>query len=103
MCFPEEAERRAKICTEGNEGAVCPENIFPDKGPFVKYSDAIAEASTWGRSTSQDVKLGNCGACGCTLKAKVHFGGMLEFKAEELNRMPEYCWQKKLYFEQNKG
>lgn len=88
MVPQETAEKRAAICV------ICPKNVFPDKGPFLKYCDKIADASTFGRTTSLDEKLGNCAACSCVLKAKVHFGGKFKLTSEELSEMPDFCWQK---------
>lgn len=88
MVSQETAEARAEICLK------CPHNIFPDKDLFVKWSDEVAEATTHGRRTSQHDKLGNCGVCSCTLKAKVFYGGEIELPKDQFNALPDFCWQR---------
>lgn len=83
-----EADARAKICI------LCPLNVFPDKKGFVKWSDDLALASIGERRSTYHDELGNCEACGCTLKAKVFYGDKLNLSDEELNKMPELCWQR---------
>lgn len=83
------AQKRADVCI------TCPQNVFPDKGPFIKWSDRIAEASTGGVRVVGHDKLGNCAACSCPLRAKVWYGGPLELSKEELEQMPDVCWQKR--------
>src|SRR5690348_12853772 len=46
-----EAERRSKICEK------CPYNIFPDKGPFIKWSDDIAVSCVGEKKTENYQKL----------------------------------------------
>lgn len=83
-----EADRRAKICT------LCPLNIFPDKGPFLKWADETAELMVGSRKSMHHSELGNCAACGCNLRAKVFFDGTIELTDKEFKEMPEQCWQK---------
>ena len=84
----EVAESRAKQCS------LCPNNIFPDKGGFIAWSDEIAERSTGGRTTSQNHLLGSCSCCTCPLKAKVFQGGVIDVTPEERLEMEKVdCWQ----------
>ena len=88
---PEEAEERAKQC------AACPLNVFPDKGPFVRFADEIAMSSVGTKRTTQYERLGNCAACTCVLNAKVWFKGKLSLTPEEKILMEGVrCWQLKL-------
>lgn len=90
MVTPEEAEARAKVCE------LCPANIFPDKGAFIKWADDLAEESTGGKKTSLNDKLGNCEVCSCCLRAKVWYGGRIKLSDEERKKMVElHCWQPK--------
>lgn len=86
----QEADRRARICVQ------CPLNVFPDKSGFVKWSDEVANASVGDRRSAYHNALGNCNACGCTLKAKVFYGETLNLSDKELEAMPEFCWQKQI-------
>lgn len=88
MVSQEEADRRAQICL------ACPHNQFPDKGPFVNWSDQIAEASVGDRRSKHHYELGNCMVCSCTLKAKVHFKGDMGLTKEQADKMLLVnCWQ----------
>ncbi len=82
-----EAERRADICVS------CPNNFFPDRNDFTIWADSLAVASTGGKKTSKDKLLGNCDACSCTLKAKVHQKGPFKLSKEVESKMPLFCWQ----------
>lgn len=86
----EVAEARSEVCIR------CPHNVFPDKGPFVKWADNLAEHATDGRRVSHHDEIGNCDLCTCVLRAKVWFEG--PFKISEKDR-PKYeavnCWQLK--------
>lgn len=86
----EEADRRAQICIS------CPQNIFPDKGPFVRWSDEIMEHSVGDRRALNYQQLGNCGACDCPLRAKVWYGDTIELTEEELSKTPDFCWQREV-------
>jgi hypothetical protein len=90
------ADERSAIC------AKCPHNIFPDKGPFIKWSDDIAEAAVGKRKSKYHDKIGNCQICSCPLRAKVWYNGKLEFSEEQLEKFPEFCWQKKEAINGNK-
>ncbi len=85
----EEADVRSAIC------AACPHNVFLDKGNFIKWSDSLAEQATGGRKSRHHDQLGNCALCSCPLRAKVWYGGKIEYKGEELDALPDFCWQKK--------
>jgi hypothetical protein len=87
----EVANERAKQCV------ACPLNVFPDKGPFVKWADRIAEASVGPKTTAYNDKLGSCAACTCVLKAKVWYAGTLTLSKEEKGMMEAVnCWQLKI-------
>lgn len=84
------ADSRADQCVK------CKFNVFPDKGPFLKWSDNIAEASTHGRKSRHYNDLGNCEVCSCPLKAKVWYKGSSDFCEEEVKKFKEVnCWQLK--------
>lgn len=84
----EEAERRAKICLD------CPHNIKFKKGKFNGWADSVAEASVGDRKTPYDKDLGNCAICSCLLKSKIFYGDKIELDQDELEQMPDFCWQK---------
>ena len=86
------AEERAEQCIK------CPNNIFPDKGPFLAWSDEIAIQQVGERKSVHHEDLGSCKVCTCTLKSKVFFGGALsEFPSEELVELKKVnCWQLKI-------
>lgn len=88
----EEAERRSKICEK------CPYNVFPDKGPFMKWSDDIAAGCVGERKTKNHQKLGSCAVCSCVLRSKVFYVGELDkFSEEDLVKLKKVgCWQPKL-------
>jgi hypothetical protein len=85
------ADRRAQQCKS------CPYNVFPDKGEFLSWSDAIAEASTHGRKSKHYSDLGNCQVCSCPLKAKVWYKGVQgKYSKEDLDKFKQVdCWQVK--------
>jgi hypothetical protein len=85
----EVADARSAICKE------CPHNVFPDKGPFIAWSDNIAEHTVGDRKSAHHDDLGNCGICSCPLRPKVFFTGKPQLTNEQLNEMPANCWQKK--------
>lgn len=83
------ADRRAEQCS------TCKFNVFPDKSTFLKWSDAVAEASTHGRKSKFYNKLGNCDVCSCPLKAKVWYkGSSTNLSSEDTAKFEEVkCWQ----------
>lgn len=87
----EVAEKRAEQC------ASCPNNEFPDKGAFTKWSDDVATASVGEKKTSYHEQLGNCKVCTCVLKAKVFYDGSASFSTEENAEFRKVnCWQLRL-------
>lgn len=97
MMFPrfatqEEAEARAEQCVK------CPNNIFPDKGPFIAWSDDVAIQQVGERRTTRHNELGNCAACSCPMRSKVFVGGKLrKFPEDEVIEMRKVgCWQLRL-------
>ncbi len=83
------ADKRADTC------ATCPHNIFPDKGPFIKWSDEVAITSIGARKATRHDELGSCDLCGCPLRAKVWLGGEIKLDEDVNKKLPDYCWQKK--------
>lgn len=86
------AEERAAQCVG------CEHNVFPDKGPFMRWADEIAVSQVGERKTALDAQLGNCAVCSCVLRSKCHYGGKLDpFPPEELVKLKSVkCWQLKL-------
>lgn len=83
-----EADRRSEIC------AACPNNVFPDKGRFVKWSDKVAEASVPGKRSKCHKELGNCSVCTCPLRAKVWSPKPFLLSPREETEMKKVkCWQ----------
>lgn len=83
----ETAEARAKICKG------CPKNIFlEDKAGFIKWSDEIAEASTGGKTTSNNKYLGNCAVCSCPLRALV-WSKYPKIEISKQDEYPDFCWK----------
>lgn len=85
----EVADERALICVS------CPKNVFPDKGPFLRWSDEIAELSVGKRRAKDHDRLGNCEVCSCPLRAKVWYTGPFKFTRRQISKFPDFCWQKK--------
>lgn len=84
------ANERARQCS------TCRFNIFPDKGPFLKWADMIAENSVGDKKTPYDNELGNCAVCTCVTKAKVWWRGEIKLSEEEKSKMRTVgCWQLK--------
>lgn len=84
----EEAEKRASQCKD------CKFNVFPDKRGFIKWADALAEATVGSKTTSNSKYLGNCSVCSCPLKCKVFYQGSVSLSKEEVEQMQEVtCWQ----------
>lgn len=84
----EVADKRSEQC------ARCPFNIFPDKGPFVKWSDEVAIASIEDRKSKRHNDLGQCAVCSCPLKAKVFYTGNIENRKDWVENMEAVnCWQ----------
>lgn len=82
------ADNRAAICLK------CPRMIWPDKGPFIKWSDDIAEASTLGRRSKFHDELGSCEICTCVMRAKIWMGGTIPLEPEWVEPMTKaHCWQ----------
>jgi len=85
----EVAEKRALQCVS------CPNNVFPDKGAFLKWSDDIAIAQVGERKVTVHEQLGSCKVCSCPLRSKVFFEGKIApFPEEELVELKKVsCWQ----------
>lgn len=83
------ADERSEICRK------CPYNIHPEKGSIGTWLDEIAIASVGDRKSSAHDDLGTCAICSCPLACKVWYGGTLDLSEDELDAMPDYCWQKK--------
>lgn len=85
----EKAEARAAVCVD------CPYNVVPEKGKVNEWLDEIAVACVGDRRTSVHTELGTCAVCSCPLSSKVFYGGKIELELEELEQMPNFCWQRK--------
>lgn len=84
----DEANSRSLQCS------LCPHNVFPDKGKFIKWSDTIAENSVGDRRSLHHEKLGNCEVCSCPLRAKVFYKGKVKLtEGEEAKMGAVKCWQ----------
>lgn len=84
------ADSRGRQCVE------CKFNTFKDNGPFVEWSNKIAEASTLGRKSKYHDKLGECAVCICPLRAKVFYGDVISLEQEWIEPMQSVnCWQLK--------
>lgn len=84
----ETADARSEICVN------CPYNIFPDKGPFIAWSDMMAENSIGDSRSARHNDLGNCEVCSCTLRAKVFYKGDMGLTEDQKEKMREVgCWQ----------
>lgn len=82
------ADRRASICVQ------CRYNVFPDKGPFVAWSDQIAAHMTGDLKSKHNDLLGNCEVCSCLLRAKVFWRGNMGLTdAQEAKMRSVGCWQ----------
>lgn len=90
------ADERAAICI------TCPKNVNPDFKIYNSWADGVAVASVGDRKSIHHDKLFNCQVCTCPLRAKVWYNGKLDFSEKELKSFPHFCWQKKLYREQQK-
>lgn len=87
----EVAEERAKQCV------MCPFNNFPDHAGFLEWTKKAAVDSVGERKVAVQEQLGECRACGCPLRAKVHYKGTLSFNDQERANMESVsCWQLKL-------
>lgn len=86
----EVADERAEICV------TCPHNVFPDKGPFIEWSDRLAENSVGDRKTRSHDLLGNCAVCSCPLRCKTFHPGPFELTTEQritIESTKPDCWQ----------
>lgn len=86
----EEADRRSKICL------TCPNNVFPDKGKFLEWSDIVAIQSVGKLRSIHHNELGNCGVCTCPLRAKVWIKPPFKLSKEHEEQMrgdKPNCWQ----------
>lgn len=82
------ADARSRQCSG------CKFNVFPDRGPFIEWSDKIAEASTLGRRSEFHDELGSCAVCTCPLRAKVFIGDVIPLEPEWIPDMQSVmCWQ----------
>lgn len=82
------ANARANHCKK------CPFNIFPDKGPFIKFSDAMANAMVGKKRVEAYDDLGNCAVCSCPLRGKVWYNGEVDLTDEQEKSMKSVdCWQ----------
>jgi len=86
----ETADRRAETCSK------CILNTFPDKGPFIEWSDRLALHTIGARKSKHHDELGTCTGCGCPLRCKVWYGGTIKLSTQERETMSNAnssCWQ----------
>ena len=86
----EEADRRSAICS------TCVVNVFPDKGPFIKWADEIAEQTVGDKRSKHHDELGNCACCSCPLRAKIWHRppfNLTESDAACMQAANPRCWQ----------
>lgn len=98
------AEQRAAICTGGNAGTHCINNVEPNWWNRVKHAvaevicDQLSLKHKFSIETSKDVSLHMCKVCGCCLKLKVHTPPEHIAKhttAPMLEQFPDFCWIKR--------
>ena len=84
--------------TRSEQCSTCPFNYFPDKGPFVAWSDNIAINTIGEKKSKMHKQLGNCKVCDCPLRSKVFYGKTLDAFPEEqvLKFKTVKCWQLEL-------
>ncbi len=86
----EVANERANQCVK------CPNNYFPDKGPFVQWSDQVALEMVGNRRVALHNELGSCAVCSCPLRAKVFVAGPFKLEPQWKPEMEKVnCWQLK--------
>jgi len=85
----EVADKRAEQCVS------CEFNVFPDKGPFIKWTDDLAIECVGQRKSKYHNELGQCGVCTCALRAKVFIDDKLPpFDKQQLVQLRKVkCWQ----------
>lgn len=85
----EVADKRAEQCIG------CEFNAFPDRGPFVKWTDELAIECVGQRKSKFHTELGQCAVCTCTLRAKVFIDDVLPpFDKEQVVQLKRVkCWQ----------
>lgn len=86
------ADNRAAICKD------CSLNVFPDRGPFVKWADEVAQWAVGERKSKYHEELANCDGCTCLMRSKVFFAGAIKLTEEEKLKMSKAnpsCWQVK--------
>lgn len=93
MVEPEEAERRAAICS------ACPANItIPGCAPCMKIPDLVVKING-GKTTSADQFLRSCAVCRCHLQAavwvkdEVAAHGITPAMHEQFQKIP-HCWKR---------
>lgn len=83
-----EADRRSTIC------AKCPQNVFPDRGFFLKWAEDMAQRSVGNRKSQHHDELGICGVCSCPSRSKVWYNGKIKLSTQEISEMKKLnCWQ----------
>ena len=92
------AEARAAQCVQ------CPYNVFPDKGPFLRWSDELALEMVGDKRVLQHELLGNCEVCSCILKASVWYKGDPKLAPAERKKAESVkCWKLDWYKEHKNG
>jgi hypothetical protein len=101
---PVQADIRAHVCYNGNNGEPCPRNKEPNWWERVKSAialtirDQLELKSRMQLKVHREESIHMCSACGCCLKLKVwtpieHIKSHLS--VEQFNRTVPYCWMRK--------
>lgn len=84
----EEADRRAKICSE------CPKNVNVPGCFGCKGIQGLVHTLASGHTTEYDNRLHVCGVCGCFNQTQIWFeADVLKRASGELD-YPEWCWKR---------
>lgn len=100
----DQAEGRAAVCTQGNEGKLCPKNWPGDLWTSITKEAAISilsklrEKAKLKLRVSNEESLKTCHVCMCHLPLLVWVPvkHLEKHTSDEiLNELPEICWKKK--------
>ena len=94
----EEADRRARICCQVNNGDPCDENVVPvSKSWAQSWTDGKMLESVEGKKTEFHDDLGVCKACTCELRAAIWWKpNILVASMKSANyekKLPSHCWK----------
>lgn len=96
-----EADRRARVCCEGNEGKPCDANVIPiDQSKFDEKANTYMLESVAGNESKYNDDLDTCKICSCELKVAVWWKPkILAFSMKAAGyekKLPAFCWKRKL-------